>query len=497
MHLLKGLRVLDSPDGLTVGRMRIGQTWSNGSSDRFLEIVSPATGARIGAVPLGTREDAARAVEAAVASKAFISKLSVWDRAKLCQAVADRIEARAEELARLLTLEQGKPFHAEAKGEIAGAVTAFRDAAEQIKWLETAAFPLADGNKRAYSFLQPKGVFGIITPWNFPAAQPCIYYLAPGLATGNALVWVTAPTTSLIASRLMECFAEAGVPDGVINLVTGEGSVVGDAVVTHPGVDAIAFTGSSETGAIIAARGAGKPLMLELGGNGPTLVLRDADVEMAASRIATGCFANAGQICTATERVLVHDSVYDRFAEAMVAAAAQVRMGDPFDPATTMGPLNNEPTAAKMDEHLADARERQARIAFGGKRMEGMPTALHYEPTVVTHLTADAKLNIHETFGPVAPLIRFRDDDEAWDIIGRSRFGLSAAVFTNTIKDALRWAESLRVGIVNINEMSPFWETHIPAGGAAGTASGIGRTGGRHTLLEMSDLKTITIDISR
>jgi acyl-CoA reductase-like NAD-dependent aldehyde dehydrogenase len=497
LRRLKGLRVLDGAGDLTVGRMRIGNNWDDGSSGQFLEIVSPATGAVIGAVPLATRQDAARAVAAAVAAKPLIARMSVWDRSKLCLRVAAAIEARAEDLARLLTLEQGKPFHAEAKGEIAAAVTAFRNAAEQIKWLETAAFPLEDGNKRAFSFLQPKGVFGVVTPWNFPAAQPSIYYLAPGLATGNAMVWVPAPTTSLIASKLMECFVEAEVPDGVINLVTGEGPVAGDAVVTHPGVDAIAFTGSSETGAIIAARAAGKPLMLELGGNGPTLVLADADIAMAAARVAAGCFANAGQICTATERVLVHASVYDRFAEEVVNAARRVVMGDPFDPATTMGPLNNAPSAAKMDEHLEDARNRQATIAFGGERMTGMPTALHYQPTVVTELTAESMLNIHETFGPVAPLLRFRDEDEAWNIIGRSPFGLSAAIFTNTIKDAFRWAEGLRVGIVNVNEMSPFWETHIPAGGAAGTASGIGRTGGRHSLLEMSDLKTMTIDISR
>jgi acyl-CoA reductase-like NAD-dependent aldehyde dehydrogenase len=494
---LKGLRIVDDPGSVSVGRMRIGGAWVDGRSGQFLEIVSPATGAVVGAVPLGTPEDANRAVAAAVAAKPLISRLSVWERSRLCLAVAAAIEARSDALARLLTLEQGKPFHAEAKGEIAAAVTAFRNAAEQIKWLETAAFPLEDGNKRAFSFLQPKGVFGVVTPWNFPAAQPCIYYLAPGLATGNAMVWVPAPTTSLIASALMECFVEAEVPDGVINLVTGEGPVVGDAVVTHPGVDAIAFTGSSETGAIIARRAAGKPLMLELGGNGPTLVLADADVSMAAGRVAAGCFANAGQICTSTERVLVHASVYDRFAEAVVDVARAVRMGDPFDPATTMGPLNNEPTAAKMDEHLDDARSRQAIIAFGGERMTEMPTRLHYQPTVVTELTADAMLNVQETFGPVAPLLRFRDEDEAWDIIGRSRFGLSAAIFTNSIKSAFRWTETLRVGIVNVNEMSPFWETHIPAGGAAGTASGIGRTGGRHTMLEMSDLKTMTIDISR
>jgi acyl-CoA reductase-like NAD-dependent aldehyde dehydrogenase len=496
LRRLKGLRILDDPGDVAVGRMRIGGIWSEGRFGQFLEIVSPATGAVVGAVPLGTQDDAHRAVTAAVAAKPLIASLSVWERSRLCLRVADAIEARSEALARLLTLEQGKPFHAEAKGEIAGAVDAFRNSAEQIKWLETSAFPLKDGNKRAFSFLQPKGVFAVVTPWNFPAAQPCIYYLAPGLATGNAMVWVPAPTTSLIASALMECFVEAEVPDGVINLVMGEGPVVGDAVVTHPGVDAIAFTGSSETGAIIASRAAGKPLMLELGGNGPTLVLADADVAMAARRVAAGCFANAGQICTSTERVLVHASIYDRFAEGVVEVARAVRMGHPFDPATTMGPLNNEPTAAKMDEHLDDARGRQATIAFGGQRMTKMPTRLHYQPTVVTELTADSLLNVQETFGPVAPLLRFRDEDEAWDIINRSRFGLSAAVFTNSIKAAFRWTEALRVGIVNVNEMSPFWETHIPAGGAAGTASGIGRTGGRHTMLEMSDLKTMTIDMS-
>jgi acyl-CoA reductase-like NAD-dependent aldehyde dehydrogenase len=496
LRRLKGLRVLEDVGNLPRGRMRIGGAWADGTSRQFLEIVSPATGAVIGAVPLASREDADRAVAAAVAAKPLISRLSVWERSRLCLRVAAAIEVRSDALARLLTLEQGKPFHAEAKGEIAAAVTAFRNAAEQIKWLETSAFPLEDRNKRAFSFLQPKGVFGVVTPWNFPAAQPSIYYLAPGLATGNAMVWVPAPTTSLIAAALMECFVEAEVPDGVINLVTGEGPVVGDAVVTHPGVDAVAFTGSSETGAIIAARAAGKPLMLELGGNGPTLVLADADIGRAASRVAVGCFANAGQICTSTERVLVHASVYDRFAQAVVEVARAVRMGDPFDPLTTMGPLNNEPTAAKMDEHLDDARSRQAMIAFGGERLQAMPTRLHYRPTVVTELTADAMLNVQETFGPVAPLLRFRDEDEAWDIIGRSRFGLSAAVFTNSIQEAFRWTERLRVGIVNVNEMSPFWETHIPAGGAAGTASGIGRTGGRHTLLEMSDLKTMTIDIS-
>jgi acyl-CoA reductase-like NAD-dependent aldehyde dehydrogenase len=495
MKYIKGLRVLTECGDAPLTRMRIGDGWETGSSGEFLEIVSPVTGAVIGMVPMGRREDARRAIAAAQAGREAISGMSIWDRARLCMRVADAIDARRDELARALCLEQGKPYHTEALVEAEAAATAFRNAAEQIKWLETAYFPVADGHKRAFNFLQPKGVFAVITPWNFPLSLPAIYYLGPGLATGNAMVWVPAPTTSIIAGKLMECMVEAGVPDGVVNLVTGDGPVVGDEIVASPGTDAVAFTGSTATGQAIAVRGAGKPLMLELGGNGPTLVLADADVAMAAQRIAAGCFANAGQICTSTERILAHASVYDELVDGLARAAAKVRLGDPFDAATTMGPLNNEPNAEKIDAHLADALARGARMVAGGGRAAGMPTRLYYQPSVVADVPAGALLNTDETFGPVAPVLRFEHEEEARHLARCSRFGLSAAVFTTAIRDAWRWAEWLKVGIVNVNEMSPYWEMHIPAGGAAGTTSGLGRTGGRHTLLEMSDLKTITFDI--
>jgi len=336
-----------------------------------------------------------------------------------------------------------------------------------------------------------------VTPWNFPLALPAIYYLGPGLATGNAMVWVPAPTTSLIAVALMECLIEAGVPDGVVNLVLGDGPEIGDEAVAHPGTDAVGFTGSTETGHAIARRAAGKPLLLELGGNGPSIVLADADVAMAAARIGAGCFANAGQICTATERVLAHASVHDALVEGLAAAADKVRLGDAFDPATTMGPLNNAPNLAKVEAHMADARRRGASVLRGGGRAAGLPTALHFEPTVVAGLTADSLLNLEESFGPIAPVLRFETEEEALALAASSRFGLSAAVFTSTIRNAFRYAEALKVGIVNVNEMSCYWEAHIPAGGAAGTGSGLGRTGGRHTLLEMSDLKTIVFDATR
>lgn len=495
---LKGLPIVtDLPSGLRLGQNRIGADWRLGASGEFLAIRSPCTGEWLGHIALSSPADVDAAVAAARAAQPRFGKLSVFDRAKLCTRIADVIDARAEDLARLLCLEQGKPFHAEAKGEVAGAALGFRNAAEQIKWLETASFPLMDGNKRAFSFLQPKGTFAVVTPWNFPLALPSIYYLGPGLATGNAMVWVPAPTTSLVAAALMDCMIEAGLPDSVINLVLGDGAVVGDAAVTHPGTDAVAFTGSPATGFAIARRAAGKPLLLELGGNGPTIVMEDADIDMAAARIGAGCFANAGQICTASERILVHASVQDRLIEGLMKAAAAVRLGDPFDPATTMGPLNNAAGVEKVEEHLADARSRDASVLCGGRIAQGFATDLHYEPTVVTGLTADSLLNTEESFGPVAPVLAFHDGADALRLAATSRYGLSAAVFTSTVRNAFAMAEALKVGIVNVNEMSCYWEPHIPAGGAAGTHSGIGRTGGRHTLLEMSDLKTVTLDVSR
>ncbi|QOG07263.1 aldehyde dehydrogenase [Aureimonas sp. OT7] len=494
---LRGMPIVDQPsEGLRLGVNRIGAEWRPGSSGRFLRIDSPSTGEELGYLALSTRADVADAVSAAHAARDTIAGMGVFQRAELCMRIADAIEARCDDLARLVCLEQGKPFHSEAKAEVAGAALGFRNAAEQMKWLETAVFPVADAGKRAFSFLQPKGVLAIITPWNFPLALPCLYYLGPAVATGNAVVWVPAPTTSLIAVALMECLIEAGLPDGVINLVLGDGAEVGDEAVVHPGTHAIGFTGSSATGAIIARRGAGKPLLLEMGGNGPTIVLADADVDRAAALVGAGCFANAGQICTATERILVHSSVHDRFVEGLLRVAETVRMGDPFDPATTMGPVNNAMALDKMMEHMEDAIAREARIVRGGGIAPGMATNLYIEPTIVTGLTRDSLLNREETFGPVAPVLSFDTDAEALDLAASSPYGLSAAVFTQSIDNAFFYTERLRVGIVNVNEKSCYWEPHIPAGGAAGTNSGLGRTGGRHTLMEMCDLKTMTITLA-
>jgi len=477
-------------------KMYIAGRWVESESGKTFEALNPATGQVIATLPEGTRADARRAIAAANAAKAQIAGMSTWDRSRLCTRIAEVMERRKEELARVLAEDQGKPYHTEALAEIAFAIEGVAATAEQVKWLETAVIPVQDPNKRVFSFRQPRGVYAVVTPWNFPINIP-LEYLAPGLAAGNAIVWVPAPTTSVCAVKLMECLEEAGVPAGVVNLVTGPGPIVGDEIVAHPGTDAVGFTGSPQTGKQIAQRAASKPLLLELGGNGPTIVLDDADLEQAGTATALGCFFNADQVCSATERILVNRWAHEALAERLVAAAQAVRLGDPFDPSTTMGLLNNRPTAEKMDRHLADGVAKGAVILYGGQRTVGLGSDLFYMPTVVDNITEDSLLNTEETFGPVAPLMTFADYDEALAIANRCSLGLVAAVFTSSLKNAFYFTERLRTGIVNINAHSNYWESHIPFGGVSGTRSGIGRIGGKYSLMEMTDLRTMCIDVSR
>jgi acyl-CoA reductase-like NAD-dependent aldehyde dehydrogenase len=472
--------------------MYIGGRWVE--TDDRRPVVSPVDGSVLGVVCAGDRATVDEAVLAARQAASVLAGMSPFERADLCYAIAAEVDRDAEELAPLLSMEQGKPLFGEAKGEVARCAVAFRDAAEQAKWAPTGTILAArDPRKRVLVERRPRGVYGTITPWNSPLGVASGYYMAPAIATGNTIVWLPALSTSAIASKLCECLDRAGLPAGTVNLVIGDGPVVGDAIVTHPGVDAVGFTGGSGTGRIVAERAGLKPRFMELGGNGPTVVLDDADLELAAARVAWGAFTNAGQICTATERVIVHERVADELASRLAAIAAQVVLGHPLREQTTMGPVHTKAVADQVVTQVRAAERAGGVVLAGGVTRAGMPTGLYVEPTVVDHVGVEAELNLHETFGPVVPMLRFADEADIGRLAAASPYGLSGAVFSRDTGHAMRLASQLRCGIVNINEASAYWEPMIPAGGASGSLSGHGRVAGPWAQAEMTETRTVVL----
>jgi succinate-semialdehyde dehydrogenase/glutarate-semialdehyde dehydrogenase len=299
------------------------------------------------------------------------------------------------------------------------------------------------------------------------------------------------------AVKLAECIVDAELPAGVFSMVTGPGSEVGDEIAASPGTHAVAFIGSIETGLTVAQRAAGKALLLEMGGNGPMVVLEDADVERAAEASLAASFLCAGQSCTAGERFLVHEAVHDEFREKLVAAIErEIRLGDPFSPETTMGPLNNEPTAQKMDRHVANAVERGAEVVVGGSRASGFPTDLYWQATVLDRVSNEMEVARDETFGPVIPISTIASDDEALQVVNSSQYGLLTSVWTRDLARGLRFAEAARAGWVNVNESTNYWESHLPFGGRAGSKSGVGRVGGAHSMRDtFTELKTVVVTL--
>jgi acyl-CoA reductase-like NAD-dependent aldehyde dehydrogenase len=475
--------------------MVVGGAWVESRSGERVEATSPATGEVLGTVPQGTRADAQQAIAAANGARRDWAARSAFERAAAMERVAEIVEERRDDLARTLTLDQGKPLHAEAYDEVDELVAYWRMAAADATRVAGAMPPSVDAAKRILQYRVPRGVVGVITPWNWPYTMPA-EVIAPALAAGNAVVWVPAPTTSVCAVKLAECIVDAELPAGVFSMVLGPGPVVGDELAASTGTHAIAFIGSVATGLHVAARAAGKATLLELGGNGPLVVLDDADVEAAAEASLEASFLCAGQSCTAGERFLVHDAVHDDFVAAVEAAVqSSVHLGDPFAADTTMGPLNNEPTAEKMDRHVSDAVQRGARVVTGGARATGFATDLYWEPTVLADVTEEMDVAREETFGPVIPITRISSDAEALAIANSSPYGLLTAVWTRDLSRGLRFAEAVDAGWVNVNESTNYWESHLPFGGRAGTSSGTGRVGGSSVLEAFTEPKTVVLTL--
>lgn len=477
------------------GRMYLGGAWRDAASGATFDAVSPSSGEVIATIARGDRGDAERAIAAAAAAAPAWARVSAFERAAAMERIGDAIEARRDELARTLTLDQGKPLLAEAHDEVEELLVYWRMAAADATRLEGLMPPSVDANKRVLVYRVPRGVVGVISPWNWPYTMPA-ELIAPALAAGNTVVWNPATSTSLAAVRLAECIVAADLPPGVFNLVTGPGGVVGDEIAGNAGTAAIGFIGSTTTGRRVAERAAGKEVLLEMGGNGPLVVLDDADLDAAVTATLTACFLNAGQSCTAGERVLVHEAVHGAFVERLSAAIEErIRLGDPFDPATTLGPLNNERATAKTERHVGDAIDGGARLVSGGRREPDLGSPLFFAPTVLDGVTETMEIAREETFGPVVPITPIGSLEEAIRIVDASPYGLLSAVFTADLRRGLRFAESVRAGWVNINEGTNYWESHLPFGGAAGSHSGVGRVGGRFTMERFTELKTVVVNL--
>jgi acyl-CoA reductase-like NAD-dependent aldehyde dehydrogenase len=471
----------------------VGREWR--VSEDTYSLRSPSTGEELAQVGRATRRDVDAGVNAARSVYEVTRWLPIVERAALCHRCADLIEERAEELAIELSEEHGKPL-AEARDEVAAGAKGFRLAAEEAKRLDGYSPQAEDPKKRVLVIRQTRGVWALLTPWNYPFNIP-IEYLGPALATGSPFVWKPAPTTSRIAVRLTEIMIEAGAPDGLVNLVLTDSIDTASYLVTHSGIDAVGLTGGSATGAAVAKAAWDKHLLLELGGNGPVIVLDDADVELALPAIAHSAFTNAGQVCSAAGRLLVDERVADEVASQVTKWAGSLVLGPSLKDGIGIGPVHVESVAQTMDRHVSDAVDRGSQVLVGGARSSGHDTDLFYEPTVLDEVPVDAMVNREETFGPIAPIVRLKDDDAVLEAANRSRHGLVAAVFTSSLKRAFRFAERLESGTVVVNDTSNYWELHLPFGGRAGRESGRGRLGGRHTLEEFTQLKTISIDVSR
>ncbi|MGH2932723.1 MAG: aldehyde dehydrogenase family protein [Gaiellaceae bacterium] len=471
----------------------IGGAWAESTGDNVRQIVSPVTGETLAEVPDAGPEDIASAAQAARAAQPKWAALSAWDRAAVCHAIADLIDGRREDMARELTLEQGKPYTAEALGDIEETADNFRIAAEDVKRMESPIIPSQDVNKRILTFRKPNGVYAAITPWNFPTLIP-VELIAPGIAAGNTIVMKPSEWTPIAMATFMQAMADAGLPEGVVNVVYGGGEV-GERLITDENVDCIGFVGSHTTAEKIVRAAGLKRSLIEASGNGPVIVCDDADLEAAAKGAVFGGFFCSGQVCCATERVLVDRNVHDDFLAAVMKEAEAWKLGDPYDDDTLVGPMNNEPTAQKMDRHLEDALEKGATIVSGGARDGDRPTNLYYQPTVVDGVGVDTLINRDETFGPIVPVITVSGDDEALAVANDSHLGLQAAVYTKSLKRAFRYLDNLQVGNVVVNDSTDYWEAHEPFGGASGTRSGWGRIGGRYTMLDMTDLKTAVLDV--
>ncbi|MGB8327262.1 MAG: NADP-dependent succinate-semialdehyde dehydrogenase [Steroidobacteraceae bacterium] len=470
----------------------INGSWVGAASGATRDVRNPATGERLGTIPdLGALETRA-AIEAAAAAFPAWAKRTAKERAAVLKRWFELMLGNQDDLAALMTAEQGKPL-AESRAEIAYAASFIEWFAEEGKRVYGDTIPSHAADKRLLVLRQPVGVVAAITPWNFPAAM-ITRKSGPALAAGCTFVVKPATQTPYSALAMAELAARAGIPAGVFNVVTGANSAaIGGEMTSNPSVRKLTFTGSTAVGKKLMVQCAGqvKKISLELGGNAPFIVFDDADLDAAVQGAIASKFRNTGQTCVCANRLLVQDAVYDTFSHKLVDAVALLRVGDGLKGVTDQGPLIDASALAKVEEHIADAVAKGAKVAVGGKRHALGGT--FFEPTVVTGVTPQMLMAREETFGPVAPLFRFKTEADAIRMANDTEFGLAAYFYTRDLARSWRVQEALEYGIVGVNtglistEVAPF-------GGVK--ESGVGREGSKYGILDFTEIKYVCVGIA-
>ena len=462
--------------------------WCDADSGATIAVTNPATGAVIGRVPSMGAAETRRAIAAADAAMPAWRAKTAKERAAVLRRWHDLMMANQEDLARLMTAEQGKPL-VESRGEIAYAASFIEWFAEEAKRVYGDTIPAPLPDRRIVVIKQPIGVCAAITPWNFPAAM-ITRKAGPALAAGCAMVLKPASATPFSALALAELAERAGLPAGLFSVVTGSATAVGGEMTSNPTVRKLSFTGSTEIGKVLLRQCADtvKKTSMELGGNAPFIVFDDADLDAAVEGALASKYRNAGQTCVCANRILVQDGVYDAFAAKLAAKVSALKVGNGADPGVVIGPLIDDAAVAKVEEHVADALAKGARVVTGGRRHA--LGGLFYEPTILADVDTSMKVTREETFGPVAPLFRFADEAQAIRMANDTEFGLASYFYARDLGRVWRVSEALEYGMVGVNsgiisnEVAPF-------GGVK--ESGMGREGSKYGILDYTELKYLCI----
>ena len=453
------------------------------------DVINPYTGEVIDTVPISHLNNVDKAIEAANNAKKFLQEMSAFKISNKLFNVCDKLKENRDDFAELLTKEVGKPIN-ESYVELDRSVETLKLAAEEAKRIYGESVPLDAGlnGKGFFAFTQklPLGVVAAITPFNYPL-NLTIHKIAPAIAAKNTVI-IKPPTNAPLTVMKFSELVNEEFPDGVINVITGYGSEVGDALVASDKIDKISFTGSVLTGLLIAQRAGMKKVTLELGGNDPLVVLDDTNVDAAVKGVINGAYLNAGQVCMGVKRIIVQEGIYNKFKTRLVEETSKIKIGNPMDKSTQLGTLISEKAAMQVEETVNNAVNAGAEILTGGKR-----NGAFYEATVIDKVTPDMDLVVNETFGPVAPLIKVKTVDEAIQIANATEYGLQAGVFTENYMNAMRCANEIEAGTVFINKQSTFRTDNMPFGGFKN--SGCGKEGIKYAVEEMTKTKLIGLNL--